>query len=92
MDSWMEWVQEVDKRYGLKNLFNLLGQSIKIEGFLEGKFHAQYIEPYRKEMRSYVKEGKVKYMEHVTQGIEQFPAAFVGLMKGHNVGKSVLHV
>jgi NADPH-dependent curcumin reductase CurA len=82
---------EEDKRCGIKNLFNLVGKCIKMEGFLEGKFHDQYIETYRKEMRIYIKEGKVKYKEHVTQGIENFPTAFVGLMKGHNVGKSVLH-
>jgi len=43
-------------------------------------------------MSGYLKEGKVTYKEHVSRGIEQFPAAFVGVMVGHNVGKSVVQV
>lgn len=85
-------MQEEEKRYGVKNLFTMVMKSIKMEGFIEDRFTAQYLAQYQQEMSVYLKEGKVQYKEHVTHGIEQFPAAFVGLMLGHNIGKSVLQV
>lgn len=85
-------VQEPEKRYGVKNLFDIVPKSIKMEGFVYGRFADQYLAQYEQEMTGYLKEGKVKYKEHVTHGIEQFPAALVGLTSGHNVGKSVIQV
>lgn len=81
-----------EKRYGVKNLFLLVGKCIKMEGFIEGFWVAQHKAQYMKEMTTYIEEGKVKYKEHVTSGFENFPAAFVGMMMGQNIGKSVVHV
>jgi len=40
----------------------------------------------------YVREGKIKYRESVTEGIENAPRAFIGLLKGENFGKQVVKV
>jgi NADPH-dependent curcumin reductase CurA len=81
-----------DKRYGIKNLFFAIAKAVKMEGFIVAKYTAEHMGEYAEEMSGYLKEGKVKYREHVTKGIENFPSAFVGLMTGENVGKSVLCV
>lgn len=43
-------------------------------------------------MATYVQEGKVKAVEHVTQGIENAGRAFVDMMAGGNTGKAVVKV
>jgi NADPH-dependent curcumin reductase CurA len=80
-----------EERYGVKNLFYAVGKCAKLEGFVIAKY-AEHKDDYVKEMSGYLKEGKVKYKEHVSKGIESFPTAFVELMTGHNVGKSVIRV
>lgn len=40
----------------------------------------------------WLKEGKVSYLDHVTDGLENAPQAFIGMLKGENVGKAAVHV
>lgn len=37
-------------------------------------------------------QGKLQCREHVTRGFEQMPAAFMGILRGENVGKAVVAV
>jgi len=43
-------------------------------------------------MSAWVREGKVKYKECVTEGLDSAPAAFMGLLKGANFGKQLVRV
>ena len=43
-------------------------------------------------MAGWVREGKVKYKEFVTEGLESAPEAFMGLLKGANFGKQLVRV
>lgn len=43
-------------------------------------------------MGAWVEEGEVAYREQVTGGLEQAPAAFVGLLRGEAFGKRVVHL
>ncbi|TYI91634.1 hypothetical protein E1A91_D02G006900v1 [Gossypium mustelinum] len=38
----------------------------------------------------YIREGKVKYVEDIVEGLENGPAAIIGLFSGRNVGKQVV--
>lgn len=35
-------------------------------------------------------QGKVKYHEQITEGFENMPVAFMGMLKGENLGKAVV--
>jgi prostaglandin reductase 1 len=37
-------------------------------------------------------QGKIQYHEHVTEGFENMPAAFMGMLKGENLGKAIVKV
>jgi NADPH-dependent curcumin reductase CurA len=37
-------------------------------------------------------QGKIKYKEHVTEGFEKMPEAFMGLFEGSNFGKAIIKV
>ena len=45
-----------------------------------------------KDVGKWVKEGKVKYREHVVDGIEKAPETFVKLFEGVNIGKVIIKV
>lgn len=42
------------------------------------------------QLMQWVKEGKLKYRETVTEGFEHMPEAFISLFKGANTGKAVV--
>ena len=84
-------MQEKSEWYGLRNTFNLVGKCAHMYGFMVGQFESHAGE-FFKEVSGLVKEGKIKVKEDVTEGIHTLPAAFVGLMKGANVGKAVVRV
>ena len=40
----------------------------------------------------HIKDGKVRYLEEIIEGLEQAPAALIGLLKGDSFGKRVIHL
>lgn len=40
----------------------------------------------------WIKEGKLKYKETITNGFENTPSAFIGLFQGKNIGKAVVKI
>lgn len=42
------------------------------------------------QMLEWVNKGKIKYRETVTEGFENAPQAFIDLLNGKNIGKSVV--
>jgi NADPH-dependent curcumin reductase CurA len=40
----------------------------------------------------HIREGKVVYVEDIVEGLENGPAALLGIFSGHNVGKQVIVV
>ena len=47
---------------------------------------------FLRDMSGWVREGKVKHKEFVTEGLDSAPAAFMGLLKGANFGKQLVRV
>jgi len=43
-------------------------------------------------MQAWLREGRIKYREHVVEGLENAPEAFLGLLEGRNFGKLVVRV
>lgn len=42
--------------------------------------------------QEWVRDGKLRYRETVIEGIENAPRAFLGLLRGENVGKMLVKV
>jgi NADPH-dependent curcumin reductase CurA len=70
----------------------LLTKRIRMQGFIVfddfGDRHAEFLAA----MVPWVRDGKVRYREHVVDGLEAAPEAFIGLLQGHNFGKLVVKV
>ena len=43
-------------------------------------------------MSAWIADGRIKYREDVVEGLENAPAAFMGLLEGRNFGKLVVRV
>jgi NADPH-dependent curcumin reductase CurA len=80
-----------DDRYGVKNLMVAVGMRIKLQGFIVSDHLNRWPEAL-KELSEGVRSGKIKYRETVTEGLENAPRAFIGLLKGENFGKQLVKV
>jgi NADPH-dependent curcumin reductase CurA len=69
----------------------VLTKRLTIRGFIVGDFAARRAD-FLRDMSGWVREGKVKYKEFVTEGLDNAPAAFMGLLKGANFGKQLVRV
>src|SRR5712675_2497791 len=67
---------------------NVLTKRLTIRGFIVSDFAARHGD-FLRDMLQWVREGKVKHREFVTEGLERAPAAFMGLLKGANFGKQL---
>lgn len=76
--------------YGVRNLFYLIGKSVKMEGFLMGDFVEKHDE-MRKELIQFVQKG-MKFKEEFSEGLEQAPKALEKIFKGENKGKSFIRI
>nr|KAJ0227851.1 hypothetical protein LSAT_V11C100030620 [Lactuca sativa] len=76
---------------GVKNLFCLINQRIRMQGFIAVDHYHLYSK-YVEMVIPLIKEGKICYVEDIAEGLESAPAALVGLFSGKNVGKQVVVV
>ncbi len=37
-------------------------------------------------------QGKLKYREHVTEGFDNIPKGWIGMLKGENIGKAIIKI
>lgn len=74
---------------GPKNLFNMTTKRLTMKGLIVGDWLASQAE-FDDEVGGYYRSGRLKDKETVVEGIEQAPAAFIGLFGGKNIGKMVV--
>ena len=70
---------------------NILTKRLTFRGFIVSDFAAMHGD-FLRDMSQWVREGKVKYKEFVTEGLDSAPEAFIGLLKGANFGKQLVRV
>ncbi|XP_010524194.1 PREDICTED: NADP-dependent alkenal double bond reductase P1 [Tarenaya hassleriana] len=76
---------------GVRNLTTVIYKRIRMEGFATSDFMCRFSE-FVEFMLPLIREGKVTYVEDIVEGLENGPAALVGLFHGRNLGKQVLMV
>ena len=77
------------ERYGVKNLMMAVGMRIRVQGFIVSDHMQRWPEALR-QLGQWVRDGKIKYRESVTEGLENAPRAFIGMLKGENFGKQLV--
>jgi NADPH-dependent curcumin reductase CurA len=76
---------------GPRNLTLAIGKRLTIRGFLVGD-HADRRPAYLAEAHGWVRDGKLRLRETVVEGIENAPAAFIGMLRGENMGKMLVRL
>jgi NADPH-dependent curcumin reductase CurA len=69
----------------------VLSNHMTLRGFLNFDF-AEYYPDFLAEIGPAVKDGRVRYREDIVRGFENAPAAFMGMLEGHNFGKLLVDV
>jgi NADPH-dependent curcumin reductase CurA len=69
----------------------LLVNSALMQGFIITDYEARFAEGII-QMGQWLAAGKLKYAEHVVEGFENTPQAFLGLFTGDNLGKQLVKV
>ncbi|WP_407181078.1 NADP-dependent oxidoreductase [Bradyrhizobium sp. STM 3562] len=69
----------------------ILTKRLTLRGFIVSDFAARH-DDFLRDMSQWVREGKVKYKEFITEGLGSAPAALIGLLKGANFGKQLVRV
>ncbi|TFH89856.1 NADP-dependent oxidoreductase [Vibrio ouci] len=68
----------------------LLIKRIKMQGFIIFDDYGHRYGEFAQQMTQWVSEGKIHYREHLMEGLENAPEAFIGLLEGKNFGKLVV--
>ena len=76
---------------GPRLLWHLIVKRATIRGFLVFDYFDRFGEAMKR-LSEWVISGKIKYRENIIEGIENAPRAFVGLFKGENTGKQLVHI
>ena len=69
----------------------VLTKRLTLRGFIIVDYEARFAE-FRDQMSAWVQGGAIKYREDVVDGLENAPAAFLGMLTGRNFGKLVVKV
>jgi NADPH-dependent curcumin reductase CurA len=75
--------------YGLKNLRSVLTNRIRMQGFIVSDRMELWPRALA-DLARWVAEGRIKYRETVAHGLESAPRAFLGMLRGENLGKQVV--
>jgi NADPH-dependent curcumin reductase CurA len=75
----------------IRNARSILVNRLTVQGFIVTD-HMDIWPEAMKELGALVAQGKIRYRETVAQGIESAPRAFIGLLRGENLGKQLVRM
>lgn len=70
---------------------SLIFKQLKMEGFLVFRWLDRYEEGLQQNFK-WIKEGKLKYKETVTEGFDHMFDAFLSMLQGGNIGKAIVKI
>ncbi|XP_050533613.1 prostaglandin reductase 1-like [Daktulosphaira vitifoliae] len=69
----------------------IIFKQLKIEGFIVSRWGEKWMDGIQQNL-NLIKEGKLIHPEHITAGFENLPEAFMGMLRGDNIGKALVKV
>jgi 2-alkenal reductase len=82
-------LQSLSDPQEMRNLYAIVRNRVNIKGFIQ----SDYLHLFPKFLdcvEAYYKEGKIVYIEDMSERLESAPGALVGLFSGRNLGKQVV--
>jgi NADPH-dependent curcumin reductase CurA len=76
---------------GPRGMAVIIRSRLRIQGFIVTD-HPEACQEYAVKAAGWLADGKLKYRETVTEGIERAPEAFISMLKGGNTGKQIVQL
>jgi NADPH-dependent curcumin reductase CurA len=76
---------------GPRNLFMITTKRLRMQGFIVFDHYDRFPD-FLAEVAPLVREGRLRYRETITVGVEHAPRAFIGMLAGENTGKMLVRV
>jgi NADPH-dependent curcumin reductase len=73
------------------DLISVLRKRLLVRGFIVSDFAGKQAD-FLSDVGDWVRAGRIRYREDVVDGLENAPAAFLGLLQGKNFGKMLVRV
>jgi NADPH-dependent curcumin reductase CurA len=70
----------------------VLTRSLTLRGFINYEFTEQHFPDFLKTVSAGIADGRIRYREDITDGLENAPATFMGMLQGRNFGKTLIRV
>jgi NADPH-dependent curcumin reductase len=70
----------------------VLSRSLTLRGFINSEFAAEHYPAFLRTVSAGLADGRIRYREDITDGLENAPAAFIGMLEGRNFGKALVRV
>jgi NADPH-dependent curcumin reductase len=70
----------------------VLSKSLTLRGFIYYEFAAEHYPAFLRTVSAAVADGRIRYREDIAEGLENAPAAFIGMLEGRNFGKALVRV
>jgi NADPH-dependent curcumin reductase CurA len=72
---------------------HVVRRRIKWQGFLVfDPFIAQHRQERDENVTKWIQDGSFKSVDHITEGMDKAIDGFLGMLKGENLGKSILKI
>lgn len=79
----------VTQPHPIRNFGALLTNRVKLQGFIVGE-HTDLWPQAIQELEKLITSGQLKYRETIAEGLQNAPTAFIGMLKGENLGKQLV--
>ena len=70
----------------------VLSKSLTLRGFINYEFADVHYSDFLRTVSAAIANGRVRYREDITDGIENAPGAFIGMLEGRNFGKTLVRL
>ncbi|EJU01660.1 NADP-binding protein [Dacryopinax primogenitus] len=81
-----------EEKYGIKHIWNMVYRELKMQGLYVFTFEQQYVEEFYATVPKMVADGKLKYTEDITVGLEHAGEVLLKLLHGQNIGKAIIQM
>jgi NADPH-dependent curcumin reductase CurA len=82
---------DADHPHGVKTLWQLVVNRLKMQGFITYDY-PELLDQAQRELDGWVAEGKLNPLANLRDGFERLPEAFIDLMSGRTMGKTLVRI
>lgn len=82
---------DADHPHGVRTLWQMVVNRIKMQGFITYDY-MDVLDQAQAELDAWLAEGKLRPLANVRDGFEKLPEAFIDLMAGRTIGKTLVRI